>query len=247
VRGHLVTGMSDALHRLLEVQDQDTQGDQLRHRRETHPLRAEMAAAQRQRGDMDGRLGQERERLEALVARQTQLEAEVAAAGSRLEGIEKRMYSGEVGAARDLQAMAEEADGLRRRIGRVEDVVLEVMEEREPVEALVGQLAAELAAVDDRLGRLESDLRTAEAELAREEEEHAARRAQLAGTVPPDLLERYERLRQRLGGIGVAPLVNGSCGGCHLTLSATELDRVRKAPADVVLTCEQCGRILVRP
>ncbi|HET6810727.1 MAG TPA: C4-type zinc ribbon domain-containing protein [Acidimicrobiales bacterium] len=239
--------MSDALHGLLEVQEQDTQGDQLRHRRETHPLRAEMAAAQRQRGELDERLGQERDRLAALVARQTQLEAEVAAAGSRLAGIEKRMYSGEVGAARDLQAMAEEADGLRGRIGRVEDGVLEVMEEREPVEALVGQLEAELATVDERLGKLESDLRTAEAELAREEGQHAARRAELAATVPSDLLQRYERLRQRLGGVGVAPLVNGSCGGCHLSLSATELDRVRKAPPDAVLTCEQCGRILVRP
>ena len=239
--------MSDALHRLVEVQDQDTQGDQLRHRRETHPLRAEVAEAQRRRAELDGRLGQERERLEALVARQTQLEAEVAAAGSRLQGIERRMYSGEVGAARDLQAMAEEVDGLRSRIGRVEDVVLEVMEEREPVEALVGELEAELAAVDDRLGHLQSDLRAAEAELAREEADHTARRAELAGTVPTDLLVRYERLRQRLGGVGVAPLVNGSCGGCHLTLSATELERVRRAPADAVLTCEQCGRILVRP
>ena len=239
--------MSESLHRLLEVQDEDTQGDQIRHRRETHPLLADMAEAQRRRVELEGHLGQERERLEALVARQTQLEAEVAAARGRLEGIEKRMYSGEVGAARDLQAMAEEVDALRSRIGRVEDVELEVMEEREPVEALVGQLEAELAAVDDRLGHLESDLRTAEGELAREEAEHAARRAEVAGTVPPDLLERYERLRQRLGGIGVAPLVNGSCGGCHLTLSATELDRVRKAPADAVLACEQCGRILVRP
>lgn len=242
-----MTDVSDTLHRLLEVQNQDTQGDQLRHRRETHPLRAEMAEAQRERAELDGRLGQERERLGALEARQAGLEAEVAAARGRLEGIEKRMYSGEVGAARDLQAMAEEVDGLRSRIGRVEDVVLEVMEEREPVEALVGQLEVELAAIDDRLSHLGSDLRTAEAELAREEGEHVARRAELAATVPPDLLERYERLRQRLGGIGVAPLVNGSCGGCHLTLSATELDRVRKAPADAVLTCEQCGRILVRP
>jgi predicted nucleic acid-binding Zn-ribbon protein len=239
--------VTDALHRLLEVQDQDTQGDQLRHRRETHPLRTELEGAERRRAEVEARLAQERERLEALAARQDELESEVAAARGRLEGIEKRMYSGEVGAARDLQAMAEEADGLRSRIGRVEDVVLEVMEEREPVEALVGQLEAELAAAEDRLGHARSDLEAAEAELTREEAEHAARRAELARTVPPDLLQRYERLRQRLGGIGVAPLVNGSCGGCHLALPATELDRLRKAPADAVLTCEQCGRILVRP
>jgi uncharacterized protein len=238
--------VSDPLHRLLEVQDQDTQADQIRHRRETHPLRAELAAARSQREDLDARLGQEQERLDALTARQTEMEAEVAAGRGRMEGIEKRMYSGEVGAARDLQAMAEEVDGLRGRIRRLEDVILEVMEEREPVEALVGQLSAERAAVTDRLAHVESDLGAAVQELAAEEEEHAARRAELAGTVPPELIARYERLRQRLGGVGVARLVNGSCGGCHITLSATELDRLRKAPADEVLTCEQCGRVLVR-
>lgn len=238
--------VSDALRHLLDVQDLDTQGDQLRHRRETHPLRAELAGVRARREELESGLGEERERLGALEARQNEMEAEVTGARTRLEGIEKRMYSGEVGASRDLQAMAEEVDGLKGRIRRLEDVILEVMEEREPVEALVGQLGAELAAVTDRQAHVESDLVAAEHELAGEEAEHVARRAELAATVPPDLLERYERLRQRLGGIGVARLVSGSCGGCHLTLPATELDRLRKAPPDAVITCEQCGRILVR-
>ena len=60
-----------------------------------------------------------------------------------------------------------------------------------------------------------------------------------------DLLARYEQLRSKLGGTGAARLVGGSCSGCHLTLSSMELDRVRKAPPDAVITCEQCGRILV--
>jgi predicted nucleic acid-binding Zn-ribbon protein len=238
--------MSDALHRLLEVQDLDTQGDQLRHRRQSHPLRAELTAAQAQRQEVESRLAGERARLEALAARQADLEAEVTAGRSRLEAIERRMYSGEVGAARDLQAMAEEVDGLRGRISRLEDLILEVMEEREPVESLVGQLSAELAAVADRQAHIEVDLHAAESELAAEEAEHAGRRRELAATVPADLLERYERLRKRLGGVGVARLVSGSCGGCHLTLPATELDRLRKAAPDAVVTCEQCGRILVR-
>ena len=237
---------SDALHRLLDVQDQDTQADQLRHRRENHPLRAELAGVRSQRQQLESRLGEEQERLGALDARQNELEAEVTGARGRLEGIEKRMYSGEVGASRDLQAMAEEVDGLKGRIRRLDDVTHEVMEEREPVEALVGQLGAELDAAVDREANIESELGTAEQELSREEAEHAARRAELAAGVAPDLLARYERLRQRLGGIGVARLVNGSCGGCHLTLPATELDRLRKAPPDADITCEQCGRILVR-
>ena len=51
-----------------------------------------------------------------------------------------------------------------------------------------------------------------------------------AATVPADLLARYERLRTTLAGTGAARLVGGSCSGCHLTLPAMEVDRIRKAP-----------------
>jgi uncharacterized protein len=52
-------------------------------------------------------------------------------------------------------------------------------------------------------------------------------------------------LRHDLGGIAVARLVGTNCGGCHLTLSAVELDRIRHEPGDAVVICEECGRLLV--
>ena len=71
-------------------------------------------------------------------------------------------------------------------------------------------------------------------------------RAAAADGLPPAVVAEYDRLRARLGGIGAAPLVNGRCGGCHLSLSASELDALRRQPPDALLCCEQCGRILVR-
>jgi uncharacterized protein len=73
-----------------------------------------------------------------------------------------------------------------------------------------------------------------------------AERADIAAAVDAELLERYEGLRHDLGGIAVARLVGTNCGGCHLTLSAVELDRIRHQPDDVVVLCEECGRLLVR-
>ena len=56
----------------------------------------------------------------------------------------------------------------------------------------------------------------------------------------------YERLRAKLGGVGAARLVGPRCSGCHLTLPATELDRLRKGSPDALVFCDQCGRILIR-
>ena len=47
------------------------------------------------------------------------------------------------------------------------------------------------------------------------------------------------------GGTGAARLIGQHCDGCHLELSAVEVERIRAATPDAVVTCEQCGRILV--
>lgn len=239
--------MSDALHALLEVQDLDTTGDQIRHRRETLPLRAELSSVLGQQAALTGRLEEQRAALSALAKRQSELEQAVNDGASRIEAIEKRMYGAQGAAARDLQAMADEVAHIRQRDSRLEDGIIEIMEEREPVEAAVADLEAQLTEVAARATQIEAALATADEELAGEERANADARAARAAAVPADLLDRYARLRQRLGGVGVARMADGRCTGCHLTLPATELDRMRKAPPDALVTCEQCGRILVRP
>lgn len=239
--------MSDALHALLEVQDLDTTGDQIRHRRETLPLRAELSSVLGQQAALTGRLEEQRAALSALAKRQSELEQAVNDGASRIEAIEKRMYGAQGAAARDLQAMADEVAHIRQRDSRLEDGIIEIMEEREPVEAAVADLEAQLTEVAARATQIEAALATADEELAGEERANADARAARAAAVPADLLDRYARLRQRLGGVGVARMADGRCTGCHLNLPATELDRMRKAPPDALVTCEQCGRILVRP
>src|SRR3546814_7395286 len=73
-----------------------------------------------------------------------------------------------------------------------------------------------------------------EAEVAIEAEtaKVSAERAELAADIDASLLEEYESLRPQLGGIAIARLVGGHCGGCHLALSAVEIDRIKKLPPE---------------
>ncbi|MEZ5140978.1 MAG: C4-type zinc ribbon domain-containing protein [Acidimicrobiales bacterium] len=52
-------------------------------------------------------------------------------------------------------------------------------------------------------------------------------------------------MRSQLGGVAVARLHGGACGGCHLQLPAAEVDRIKHLPEDQLATCEECGRLLV--
>ncbi len=71
-------------------------------------------------------------------------------------------------------------------------------------------------------------------------------RARVVADIPADLLVLYDKLRADSGGMGAAPLHRGRCQGCQLTLTPADLGRIRGLPADEVVRCEECRRILVR-
>lgn len=238
--------MTSSLQTLLSVQEHDTTLDQLRHRRATLPERAHLAAVEQRIAEVGARLVDARARQAEVAGRQSALEGEIETAEQRIGEIEKRLYGGTVSASRELTAMSEEVDHLKARRSDFEDRVLEVMEEREPVDAEVAQLEADLVALDQEKAAAEAAVAVAEAAVTAEIEAVAAERAGVAEAVPAELTATYERLREKLGGIGAAKLVGSSCSGCHLALPATELDRIRRAGPDDVVFCDQCGRILVR-
>ena len=67
-----------------------------------------------------------------------------------------------------------------------------------------------------------------------------------ADLVPDDLVVLYEKIRASSSGTGAARLHQRRCEGCHMELNPTDLQRIATAPADEVLRCEDCRRILVR-
>jgi predicted nucleic acid-binding Zn-ribbon protein len=238
--------MTDAFTRLLELQDHDTRIDQLRHRRATLPARAELAKVEADRAASDTHRADAQVRRDELAAQQAALEAQIESVRQRRAELQRRLFGGTVAAARELQAMDEEVRHLGRHISDLEDRELEVMEALEPVEGDVQATETERDSLDARAGEMRTEIAGAETEIDGEIEGELEARRPLADELPHELLRRYEALRTKLGGTGAARLSGNSCTGCHLTLPAMEVDRIKRAAADAVITCDNCGRILVR-
>ena len=234
------------LEDLLVVQEHDSAADRLRHKKETLPERARLAEVEAGLSGLASSMGDVAERRDEVARRQQRHEDELASVEAKIGEVEKRLYSGAVTVPRELQAMEADVVSLKRHRSDIEDRVIEAMQEREPLDAEVSrheeQRAAFEAEADQLRAAIAAESNDIDAELATELE---ARTAAAAG-IPDDLLSQYERLRAQNGGVGAARLVNGRCSGCHLTLPATELDRIRHGDPDVVILCDQCGRILVR-
>ena len=237
--------MGEPFDTLMEVQLHDTTLDQLRHRMDALPERVALVEiAMRQRG-LAAATAEVGAQVDELAGRQRSLEEQIAAAAKRRHDIEQRMLSGDSYAARDLQAMDQEVQQLAARQAQLEEEEIALMEEEEPLDQLlaVHQATADaLAAEAERLGAAIAEAEVViTASIAAEE----AERSVSAAGLPPDLAERYQRLRSHLGGVGAARLVGDRCDGCHLTLSSVEIERFRHLPPDQFSTCPQCDRILV--
>jgi predicted nucleic acid-binding Zn-ribbon protein len=231
---------------LLTLQDHDSAADRLRHRRETLPERAELEARRAAYDDLERRRAEVTERRDAELREERRLDDEVKNLEAKAKAEDTRMYSGTVSSPRELQAMQADIDQLRRQAREREDEELEVMERREALDTEVAELEAAQAALVSEMDTLVAAIAKQEmeidAELAVEEEARAA----LAPGIPDATLRLYEQIRAGNRGVGAARLVGMNCQACHLSLPATEVDRIRHLPPDELARCEHCGAILVR-
>lgn len=230
--------------RLLDLQALDTKLAQLQHARRTLPVHAEIADLEGKAKVLDDEIVRVRTAHGDVQREVAKAEADVQLVRDRAARDQQRLDAG-VGTSKDLMGLQHEIESLAKRQSALEDVELEVMERAEAIESDLAELTAGRARLTERLDALIADRDAAIGALDAEESEVAGPREGIVEEVGADLLAVYEKLRANTG-IGAAALRARRCGACQLELNNIELGRIKAAPADDVLRCEECSRILVR-
>ena len=231
--------------RLLDLQAIDTRLDQIAHARSHLPQLAELADLEGKARLIDDQLVRSRTELGDVQREVAKAESDVQLVRDRAARDQARLDAG-TGTAKDLQAIQHELTSLARRQSELEDIELEVMERAEAAESDVAELERGRGELTERLTALEAARDEAFARLDAEAAEIAAPRPTVVEEVGADLVTLYEKIRLSNGGTGAAALHQRRCGGCQLELNPVEIQRIRSAPEDEVLRCEECRRILVR-
>ena len=237
---------SPGYEQILAIQALDLQLRQLEHRRRSHPIREQLAALDADMAAVDGELADIAERHHDRERQRKRLEDEAAILRDRRTGIDGKLYGGEVTASKELLALQDEAAMLLAKQTEIEDQELELME---TLEALAGErdaVDARRRELDAARTGVQADLDKALAEIDDEATDVGRQRAQAVVGAEATLLAEYETRKDQFDGVAVARLVNGACDGCHIRLSAVALDQLGKMADDSVVTCEECGRLLVR-
>jgi uncharacterized protein len=233
------------LEPLLALQERDLALDRLRHRRVTLPERATLAQAEARTAELTATIAALQAERDEIAAVEQRFDHEARLLADQATAAETRLYSGEVSSPRELQALQADVEQVRRHQRGVEDQQLGAMERREPLDEQLRALDAELAAATAEATAARDVLTAAEASVDVEIRGETAARDSLATGLNEALLAEYERRREKANGVGAARLVGMTCQGCHLSIPATEVDRIRKAPPDAISFCDNCGCILV--
>ncbi len=230
-----------ALADLLDLQDVDLQIDRLLERRQGLPELSQYRDTNSSRTEAESRLEDAASRLRATELDLDKAEGELAMLESKLDETETRLFAGGM-SSRETEHKRLEVQSLKGQQGTMEEKVLGLLDAREELQAEVSGIQSEVEALRKAEQELEAVIAASWKEIDLEIGRREARKGEIAPTIPPDLLERYEKLRRTKEGVAVGRLDNGQCGGCHLTLSNAE--QLEAAESDPPL-CVHCRRILV--
>jgi len=210
-------------------------------------LESELARLPREIATVQAAVDEARKAVEAAKARLEAARKSQRAKEKDLEDnrIKRQKYEGQlyqVKTNKEYSAVLSEIEEVKQEKARIEEEVLNFMEQQERAAVEVKEAEArfkareaqgrgEEAALGERLRGVETDLAVVKSE-----------RGQLARDLPASVLTDYDQiLRHR--GVAVAEVAKPNfCGGCRVTITPQRLQELRQQSA--LIHCESCGRYL---
>jgi predicted nucleic acid-binding Zn-ribbon protein len=230
--------MFEPIEKLLILQDRD---------RKILRVQAELGQIEPERQNLQYRLKDALEKLDAAKLRGKQIETERKKreldVDTRKQQIEKySLQQFQTKKNEEYRALAHEIELSKRAISELEDQQLELMEQAEQVQKEVNgaqQHATEVKRlVDDQM----ASLATRDEALKKQMSELESDYNRLTMGIDESILDRYLRLRKMKGANTVVGIDRSVCGGCHMKLP-TQIVISCQAQQEMVC-CPNCGRIL---
>lgn len=227
-----------SIDQLAALQTIDTALDADRHRytelqaalQEPESLRAGRAARDQAIANLEHWRRERRQRESAVVDQQARIKAQ-----------EQQLYGGRGKDAREQVALQQNVDMLKRQLARMEEEAFEAILELEQAESNLQRAEEALRLQGAAWQQQERELQSERAALIANARQTKGQREAAAGKLGPDLLKRYDSLRQKHSGLAVARVQAGNCGGCGASLPTAIR---QQAHGDALTPCPICGRLL---
>ena len=211
----------------------------------TTPARLQLNKLHKQLKNQQAVIAKLSEDIEAYEQQLTKLTDQVGKLEARLQ-----MESSELATMKqDAESTAEEMTELKGDIERLNREVSQGVREAKSLLGDIEKASEEYQNTARSASKAKKEYDTLRVQC---EEERVARQGELdqhdknlerlSKTVDPVLLERYQQVKLHHA-VPIAKIVNSKCGGCNMSLPMVVIKKL--TDPDMVVECENCGRILV--
>lgn len=145
-----------------------------------------------------------------------------------------------------------EADAVERELDTIRRLMKDRESERDTLREAISKRRVSVEKHEREFGELErfaaeeqakADARVQELQQVRER--ILTGRNDLAAKVPADVMRRYEMIRNKRQGMGVAAIKEGCCSGCFVLLTPQQVIAIQRC--EELAQCPRCQRILYSP
>lgn len=135
--------------------------------------------------------------------------------------------------AADKQANSVLSDEILEAMEAIDELEVELKDAQTEVERQAGDQAKRISEVESKTADLHKELDRVTAELEESEKQ-----------IPAEVIGEYRRVINAKGEDALAPVEEGSCGGCYQVLTTQYIDRLRMS---VLIRCPSCNAFLYLP
>ncbi len=168
------------------------------------------------------------------------LELDLTASREGLANSQKRLLN--VTTNREYDAVQAEIQTRQLEITRAEHRSLQLLEEQEMLAEETTRLETELISKrDNSKGQIEEITKKSE-EIDAITAQIVEKRDEITKEISPQLVNRYNQIRQGRQGIAIVTIVDRACGGCRQSLPPQTIQEIR---AGKMTLCESCGRLII--
>ena len=139
--------------------------------------------------------------------------------------------------------MSRETENARRVTKDNEAKILEHWELREKHQSELEQTKSDLESIRSQISEEKSGSDSSGNELDTKLETLRSGRSELSPDIKPSLLKRYDQVRQKRRGQGLAVVSGGTCQACHMMLPPQLYNTILRGES--IETCPSCLRFLI--
>ena len=143
---------------------------------------------------------------------------------------------------KEYQALLKEIEDLKTANSKIEDQMLEILEQSDTAEAQLSEKNQEFEFAKNRVaGEKAGITMAAEKDRTRLAELQVDFQTVL-DTVNPDILKAFRSVRSRIGNLAVAKVEDAVCAGCHMNIPPQMYNELQRFES--IMYCPQCQRII---